>query len=80
MFMQALIINRSEDVYGVPMDYDSLYVGFSSSMWWHSNIQNASFYFEPWSGMLKSSSIGGVTIQSCSSTPRRTSKTGTIAG
>ncbi len=60
LFVQNLIINRSEDVYGVPIDYDSLYIGMASSTWWHSNIQNASMYFEPWSGMVKASSVGNV--------------------
>jgi hypothetical protein len=54
MFVQTVIVNRSEDVYGVPIDYDSLYIGLASSVWWNSNVQNAAFYFEPWSGMMKS--------------------------
>lgn len=53
LFVQALIINRSEDVYGVPLDYDSLYFGFSPSWWFHSSLQTAAQYWEPATGAFK---------------------------
>ena len=45
VFYQALVINNSEDVYGVGIDYDSLYMGVMNGML-HGG-QNPSMYAEP---------------------------------
>lgn len=46
VFWQALVINRSEDVYGVGIDYDSLYMGISNGMLLAGD-QSPSMYGEP---------------------------------
>jgi hypothetical protein len=49
-FVQVMIINRSEDVWGAPIDYDSLYFGFSYGELMQD--QNGSRYALPDKGMV----------------------------
>ncbi|UCF21341.1 MAG: hypothetical protein JSU87_08165 [Gemmatimonadota bacterium] len=55
MFWRATIINETEKVYGVGLDYQKLHVGYS---FMPIRSQDASFYFEVWRGAILSSERG----------------------
>lgn len=48
-YLRATLINRSEDVWGAPVNYDSLYFGFSPGTF--LGTQNISNYYLPGRGM-----------------------------
>jgi len=58
VFYQMLFINRSEDVYGVGLDYDSLYIGWVTGAWFHASFQSASAYIDLKNGAYKSAING----------------------
>ncbi len=49
MIWRALIINETEKVYGVPLDYEELYVGYAAQP---VRSQESSFYLEVWRGAI----------------------------
>ena len=49
MYWRALIINETERVYGVGLDYESLYLGYTYQP---LRAQESTFYAEPWRGAL----------------------------
>ncbi len=51
VFWQAKITNASEKVYGVGIDYDSLYIGFSPQP--SNTIQETATYYEPQNGSVR---------------------------
>lgn len=55
MFWRATIINETERVYGVGLDYEKLYVGYS---FMPIRAQDAAFYFEVWRGTILSAERG----------------------
>ncbi|MBI4521109.1 MAG: hypothetical protein HY701_09745, partial [Gemmatimonadetes bacterium] len=59
VIFQAFFVNKSEEVYGVPLDYDSLYIAWQSGGWFHSSFQSASAYIDLKNGAYKGT-INGV--------------------
>lgn len=53
VFYQAILVNKSEEVYGVGLDYDSLYIGWQTGGWFHSSFQAASAYIDLKNGAYK---------------------------
>jgi len=49
MYWRALIINRTEELYGVPLDYEKLYLGYAFQP---LRNQESTFYAEVWRGAL----------------------------
>jgi hypothetical protein len=60
-FVQAVIVNRSEDLWGAPIDYDSLYFGLSQGTLFSD--QSNSRYAMPEMGMVvyHQNNVGGAT-------------------
>ncbi len=52
LFWRAIIINETEKVYGVPLDYENLYVGYSIMP---IRGQETTFYAEVWRGAILTS-------------------------
>jgi hypothetical protein len=50
-FYQVTVTNNSRDVYGVPLDYDSLYMGFNPG--WHGFGDGVSLYRDPANGVVR---------------------------
>lgn len=65
VFFQALVVNRSEDVYGVGLSYDSLYIAWNSGAWFHSGFQNSSAYIDPARNAYFSTISGQVASPPC---------------
>jgi len=55
MYWRSLIINRTEDVYGVGLDYENLYIGYSMGP---IRGQESSFYMEVWRGAILTAESG----------------------
>jgi len=72
VFYQVLIINRSKEVYGVGLDYDSLYIGFNNGAWFHSGFQNAGAYIDVAKGAYKSTISGIIKNPPCWGKPQIT--------
>ncbi|HEX7089598.1 MAG TPA: hypothetical protein VF192_05650, partial [Longimicrobiales bacterium] len=53
VFWQAKITNASEKVYGVGIDYDSLYIGFSPQPSNNADFQASATYYEPQNGSIR---------------------------
>jgi len=49
MFWRALLINETQEVYGVPLDFEKLYVGYAAQP---VRNQESSFYLEVWRGAI----------------------------
>lgn len=49
MYWRALVINETEKVYGVGLDYENLYLGYTFQP---LRAQESTFYAEPWRGAL----------------------------
>lgn len=55
MFWRALIINETEKLYGVPLDYENLYLGYS---FMPLRGQETNFYAEVWRGAILTAESG----------------------
>ena len=55
MFWRAMIINQTEQVYGVGLDYERLYIGYTMMP---IRAQDASFYSEVWRGVMLTAERG----------------------
>lgn len=54
-FWRATVVNKSEQVYGVPLDYDSLYLGFAHET---GRFQEGAVYFDPLRNTIWSAESG----------------------
>lgn len=55
LYWRAIIINRTEEVYGVGLDYEDLYVGYSLQP---IRNQESTFYAEVWRGAILTAESG----------------------
>jgi len=61
-FWRAILVNKSREVYGVGLDYDSLYIGFSHEV---GRFQSSSVYFDPARNAIFSAEIGASGSPNC---------------
>ena len=53
IFYQLTVTNRSQDVYGVPVNYDSLYMGITPGYLTNGELQGTSIYHDPANGVVR---------------------------